>query len=205
MIIASSPDVRLLHALNDLAGRWAALDAVMILLARYSPVVLAAVLAALWLTWRPRNQREALLAGVASLIALGVGQVIGMLVPRDRPYLTEHVRLLVPHAPDTSFPSDHATLAFAVAVMIWRHDRRLGSALLLFGVLVGIARVFIGAHYPTDVLGGAVLGAIVSVLVDRISQARSIARLFEMLFALLHRMHLAAAPRGTVSMAGAEP
>lgn len=192
---ANAVDVTLLHALNGMAGQSPALDAVMVALAKYSPVMLAVVLAALWLTWRWRNQREALLAGIASLVALGIGQVVGMLFPRDRPYLTEHVTLLVPHAPDTSFPSDHATLAFAIAVMAWRYDRRLGAALLVFGVLVGIARVFIGAHYPTDVVGGAVLGGIVSIAIDRIARAPFVARWLDTLFALLHRMHLAAEPR----------
>lgn len=190
---ASSPDVPLLHALNGLAGRSAALDATMIVLAKYSPVVLAAVLVALWLTWRLRNQREALLAGIASLIALGLGQIVGMLFPRERPYLTHHVTLLVPHAPDTSFPSDHTTLAFAIAALAWRHDRRLGGVLIAFGILVAVARVYIGAHYPTDVLGGAALGSIVAILVDGAARRRSVARPLDALFTLLHRMHLAAA------------
>lgn len=188
-----SPDVVLLHALNGLAGRHPALDAAMIVLAKYSPVVLAILLVGLWLTWRPRDQRLAFLAGAASLLALGIGQLVGMAFPRPRPYLVHHVLLLVPHAPDTSFPSDHATLAFAVAATLWHLDRRWGIGLLLFGILIGVARVYIGAHYPSDILGGAVLGAVVALAVVVLSRRPAPRRGLDLLFTTLGRMHLAAA------------
>lgn len=188
----SSPDVVLLHALNGLAGRHPALDAVMIALAKYSPVLLAVVLAALWLTWRPRSQRLAFLAGVASLVALGIGQLVGMAFPRPRPYLVHHVLLLVPHAPDTSFPSDHTTLAFAVAATLWHLDRRWGIGLVLFGLAVAVARVYIGAHYPTDVIGGAVLGTLVALALTALARRPRVEGAVERLFALLTRLRVAA-------------
>ncbi|MGI8547879.1 MAG: undecaprenyl-diphosphatase [Gemmatimonadaceae bacterium] len=194
----ASLDYSLFQAVNGLAGQHRALDALMIGLASYSPIVLALLLAGMWLTWKPRMQCGALVAGISALIALGIGQIIGRAFPRERPYLTHQVALLVPHAPDTSFPSDHATLAFAVAVLLWQVDRRLGMGLLLFGVLVGFARVFIGAHYPTDVLGGAVLGSVVSLFVARLSRTRPIDRALDRLFGFLARLHLAAKrPSGT--------
>ena len=158
-----SLDYILLQAINGLAGRSAALDAVMIGSAKYLPFVFALALVALWISWRPRNQRGALLAGVSALIALGIGQVIGKALPRPRPYISHVVNQLIPRSLDTSFPSDHAILGFAVAVLLWRYNRRAGAALLALAALMAIARVFVGAHYPGDVLGGAVLGALTSI------------------------------------------
>ena len=72
--------------------------------------------------------------------------------------------LLVGRSTDPSFPSDHATGAFAIAVAIWLYDRTIGTVFLVIGVLVGFARVYVGVHYPGDVLGGAILGAAVALV-----------------------------------------
>ena len=189
----TSVDYRLFQTINGLAGTHPVLDLVMIACAKYSPFVYALVLVALWLTWSHRVQRGAFLAGVSALIALGIGQIVGALFPRERPYLVHHVNLLITRSPDTSFPSDHATLAFAVGVMVWQFNRRLGVALLLFAVLTAFARVFVGVHYPSDVLGGAVLGTVVSLLVAAVCVRDGPAKLLNGFLEVLARWHLAAA------------
>ncbi|HEV2018729.1 MAG TPA: phosphatase PAP2 family protein [Gemmatimonadaceae bacterium] len=118
--MTESLDYVLFRAINGWAGRSQALDAIMVACAKFLPVVFALVLVGLWLTWRPTNQRAAFLAGISALVALGIGQLIGMALPRPRPYLTHHVNRLISPTADTSFPSDHATLGFAVAVLVVR-------------------------------------------------------------------------------------
>ena len=188
-----SIDYTLFRVINNLAGQSHTLDIVMIDLAKYSPLVYAGALALLWLTWKPRNQRAALFAGISALVALGLGQIVGYAFPRDRPYLAHHVSLLITHSPDTSFPSDHTTLAFAVAIAVWQFNRRAGITLLIFGVLVAVARVFVGAHYPGDVIGGAVLGAITSLIILRLVEVPVMRRGIERGFEVLGRMRLASA------------
>lgn len=186
-------DYDLFRAINGLAGRSHALDQVMIAIATYAPVLYALALVALWLTWRQRNQRGALLAGISGLVALGLGQLVGIAFPRQRPYLAHHVTQLISHSVDTSFPSDHATLAFAVSVMVWRFNRRVGIALLVFGVVLCFARVFVGAHYPGDVVGGAVLGTVTSLILGGLFDQPALRRFLDGVFGLLRRWHLAAA------------
>ena len=195
VIGASAPDsvdYSVFRVVNGFAGRSAALDTLMIGCAKYLPVVFALALIALWLSWRPRNQWAALLAGVSAFVALGFGQLIGKAMPRPRPYVGHTIHQLIPPSLDTSFPSDHATLGFAVAVMIWRYNRRAGAALLVLAVVLAFARVFVGAHYPADVLGGAVLGGATSVVLGYLSDNSSLRIVFERICQFLRRWHLAA-------------
>lgn len=160
--------------------------------AKYLPVVFALVLVALWLTWKPQNQRGAFLAGASALIALGVGQLVGYAFPRPRPYLAHSVNMLVSRSVDTSFPSDHATLGFAVAVMVWQYNRRVGACLLILAFVLAFSRVYVGAHYPSDVLGGAVLGTVASLVIAALSRRALVRSALDRLFEFLARWHLAA-------------
>ncbi len=125
--------------------------------AKYAPVFYALVLLGCWLTWRPRWQRLAAIAGGAALVALGVGQLVGFALPRARPYLVTAATVLVPHGADTSFPSDDAILVAAVTIVLASLNRTLGAWLAALALVVLFWRVYIGVHYPTDVIGGAAL------------------------------------------------
>lgn len=189
-----SPDYELFSSINGLAGKSAVLDAIMIGSAKYLPVVFALALIALWVTWKPENQRAAFLAGASALIALGLGQIVGHAFPRPRPYLAHSVNQLIPPSLDTSFPSDHATLGFAVAVMIWQYNRKVGAWLLLLAFVLAFSRIFVGAHYPSDVLGGAALGSLTSLALAALSRRDMVRGALDRLFSLLARLHVAAGP-----------
>ena len=104
-------------------------------------------------------------AGGAALAALAVAQVIGGAVGRLRPYTAmAGMEVLVAHTTDVSFPSDHATVAGAVAMGLLLVHRRLGLAAVAAAVLMAATRVYVGAHYPGDVLAGLALGAVVATV-----------------------------------------
>jgi undecaprenyl-diphosphatase len=92
--------------------------------------------------------------------------VISSLVDRPRPFVTHPhtIHLLIKHAADPGFPSDHATGSFAIATALWLRSRRWGALAFLLAALLSIGRVALGVHYPADVIAGAVLGAAVAVL-----------------------------------------
>ena len=190
--MSGSLDYDLFRTINAWAGRSQTVDAVMVACAKFLPVVFALALIGLWLTWKPINQRAAFLAGLSALVALGIGQLVGMAFPRPRPYLAHPVHLLIAPTADTSFPSDHATLGFAVAVLVWRFNRRAGTALMLLALIIAFARIFVGAHYPTDVLGGAVLGTATSLAIATLSGSSPLRSWLSAFFALLARWRLAA-------------
>lgn len=187
-----STDLALFHWINGLAGRWAGLDMLMVEITKYSPIILALVLVACWARWRIAWQRGAALAGLAAMIGLGLGQLGNLIFPRSRPFVVTAATVLVPHAPDPSFPSDHAILAFAVTMLLATVNRALGAWLAVFGVLVLISRVFVGAHYPTDVVGGAVIGALGAWITLRLARIATVAHGIDAVLALLCRLKLAA-------------
>src|SRR5690349_15305704 len=120
---AEGMDASLFEMINHLAGKFPWLDAVMIFSAKYLLVLFALALIIFYLTFQAGQQRLAILAGVSTLVALGIAQGIAFLDPRPRPYLTHVARLLIERTSDPSFPSDHATFCFAIATMIWLYHR----------------------------------------------------------------------------------
>jgi undecaprenyl-diphosphatase len=129
-----------------------------------------ALLAALFFgygKWRSTSGRHGVVAaGFSALLALGVAQVISHLWERPRPYVAHpgDAHLFIPPSPDPSFPSDHATAAFAIAFAIWLRHRRAGWLALAMATVVSVARVAVGTHYPSDVIGGALLGGLAAVV-----------------------------------------
>lgn len=115
---------------------------------------------------RRRDTRRAVVAaGLSAAVALAIGQVISKLVDRPRPFVAHHsvVHLFSPHAADASFPSDHTTAAFAIGVALLLRQRLWGIVVLVLATILAVARVGMGIHYPTDVLGGAALGSLVAL------------------------------------------
>jgi undecaprenyl-diphosphatase len=78
---------------------------------------------------------------------------------RARPFVDHTVTLLIAHPPDASFPSDHLAVAGALIVALWPVLGRTRWWWIGLSVAIGLARLFVGVHYPTDILGGFVLGA----------------------------------------------
>ncbi|WP_260986470.1 phosphatase PAP2 family protein [Paenibacillus xylanexedens] len=81
-----------------------------------------------------------------------------------RPFVEGPVHQLVAHVPDPSFPSKHASFVFALAAASFFIGRRFGLWMLLLAVLTGVSRVYVGVHYPGDILGGFLLGSLISVI-----------------------------------------
>jgi undecaprenyl-diphosphatase len=131
-----------------------------------APALFITLLGALFLAYGKlgsRNARHgAVAAGFSATLALGIAQVANHLWERPRPYVAHpgDVHLFIPASTDTSFPSDHATAAFAIAVAIALRSRRAGWAALIMATIVSIGRVVVGTHYPSDVLAGAAIGTL---------------------------------------------
>jgi len=163
-------DYRLEQWINGPAGHHDILDAVMRRAATWpeQAFILLIVVWFLvgWVCGLPRDRQGALTAGIAAGLALLVNQVITRLWQRDRPFVAHpaSVHTLLSHSPDPSFPSDHASPAFAIAVVLFLVHRRLGILALVVALVLAYARVYCGDHYPADVIVGALIGMVVAWL-----------------------------------------
>jgi undecaprenyl-diphosphatase len=145
----------LLNATPD-SPHW--LVAAGILLADYAIWIAPALLVYLWLTGA-RNQREvAVRAAFTAMVALGINQLIGMAWYHPRPFAMGLGHTFLIHAPDSSFPSDHATLLSAISITLLYDGRRLlGGCALLVDIAVAWARVYVGVHFPLDMVGAGIV------------------------------------------------
>jgi membrane-associated phospholipid phosphatase len=121
-----------------------------------------------YLWWRGKKEM-ALHGFLAGMVSWFGAELIKELYYFPRPYLTNGHQPVAVHVPtDGSFPSGHTAAAFGLAVSLWLHDGRWGWAALTVGLAIGIARVAAQIHYPIDILGGAVLGTVVAVVIDKL-------------------------------------
>jgi undecaprenyl-diphosphatase len=129
--------------------------------------VLGAVLVAGWFLARrhsPRQVGASLSAGLAAVVGFLINQPISNVIAERRPYQAlHHVLVLIPRVHDFSMPSDHAVVAGAVIAGVLLYNWRLGLAATAAGLALAFDRVYVGAHYPGDVLAGLGLGAVVAI------------------------------------------
>jgi undecaprenyl-diphosphatase len=173
-------DFTIYKAINDFVAQHDWLEDPLRFMALDAPFLFMAILVGLFFArgkWRSVDGRRGVaLAGLSALAALGLAQVIGHVWDRARPYEAhQSAHLLVARSHDPSFPSDHATAAFALAVAVFAYHRRAGWLMLAMASVLSIARVAVGTHYPSDVLGGALLGAAVAILCLRVPFVRNLA------------------------------
>ncbi|MGW2982674.1 phosphatase PAP2 family protein [Streptomyces goshikiensis] len=176
-------DVSLLYAINGLSRQVPnGLGRALGLISEYG-ILLALVLLVLW-CWRgARRQDETTAAeSFAALVWAPLGAGIALLVNvplrgfvgRPRPFV-QHTGLEVLEpglsTTDFSFVSDHSTLAMALGVGLFIANRRLGFIGIGLALLEGLSRVYMGVHYPTDVIGGFALGTAVVLLFAPLAMA----------------------------------
>lgn len=133
------------------------------------PVSLALTLVALWFTGRDGRTRMRHQIGMfVALASMGLSSlsvfIVNIFYFRPRPFDALDVEPLFYRPTDSSFPSNSAAAAVAVAAAVWTVNRPVGAFLIALAALYGFARVYVGVHYPLDIAAGAAIGIVVTCL-----------------------------------------
>jgi len=124
-------------------------------------------LLALWMvfTWIRGNRGSRIIllyALISTLLGLALNQVIGLFWYHPRPFEMGVGNTLVSHVVESSFPSDHAVMFFSIglAFLLAKATRRWGLLITLFGSVVAWSRVYLGIHFPLDMLGSLIVSTL---------------------------------------------
>ncbi|RKE37859.1 undecaprenyl-diphosphatase [Paraburkholderia sp. BL23I1N1] len=128
-------------------------------------------LIAIWLFGNEHQREVAVRAFCVTLLALGLNQILGMIWPHPRPFVMGIGHTFLEHAPDSSFPSDHGTIFACIALsLLLGGVRRYGMPILLSGLAVAWARVFVGVHFPLDMVGALGMACVAYLLITPLWQ-----------------------------------
>jgi undecaprenyl-diphosphatase len=167
-------DTSIYHALNNFAFEHKAVGDIAKFFAQYAVFLLVGAVAVAWLAVgregfpiSAQGRLAAFGAGIATILALLIVKVINTVWDRPRPFVVLHeFHKLIPHPADASFPSDHASGSFAiVGVLALAGKRTAAIAALIWAILIGVARVMVGVHWPSDIVGGIGVGLISALAV----------------------------------------
>jgi len=153
-------DQRVAMTLNEWAWAHPAWRYFVEAIARWGILLLPAAVAAgaLWPRRGAATSRRAALAAALAVVVAGLSALaLGAFIERPRPFVAMPLSPLFPHAANSSFPSDHTLLGVAMAGPLLWYVPRVGVWLVLWALVVGLARVVGGVHYLSDVLGSAAL------------------------------------------------
>lgn len=174
-------DVKLLYFLNNFAGKSKIFDTLIVFLAAYLQYFLVAIfLLLLYFSAYSRREKFYIFwtTTVSIIIArFGVTELIRFFIHRPRPFITLQIHKLISNGwfySDTewSFPSGHSAFFFAMAMVIYLYNKKWGIGLFIATILMNISRIIVGVHYPSDILGGMIVGIVVGYAVFSIAERK---------------------------------
>lgn len=167
-------DVKLLYLFNNFAGKSQIFDILIVFLAAYLQYFLVvAFLVILYFSAYPRRQKLYIfwITSISIVVArFGITEIIRFFYHRPRPFLMLQVNKLLSSGwfysdKEWSFPSGHSAFFFAMATAIYLYNKKWGIWFFVAAVLMNISRIVAGVHYPSDILGGAVVGIVVGYVI----------------------------------------
>lgn len=159
-------NITLFRMVNDLGKEHTYLNSVFSFIAEYLVVFLALSVLFSWFTRNRENRIMIISATITFIFSIIIGKVLGLFYSNYQPFVElTGVNLLIEKEVDNSFPSDHTILFFSYCFSFWLFKRGVWSLSLLVATLVGISRIWVGVHYPFDVLTSIIISFTIAYLI----------------------------------------
>jgi undecaprenyl-diphosphatase len=159
-------DQKLFKWINSLAGKNQTIDNVMVFASSKFRYLFASVLLVMLIG--SRSGKKLTYQTVLSLvISSSAKALINKIKYRPRPFVTRDANVLLASKLDTTYLSKHSLLSFAVSTMVYMYFRGIGKIMFAMSSLTAISRVWVGAHYPLDVVRSSLIGAVISIVVKK--------------------------------------
>lgn len=164
-------DLSLFQAINFYAGKYPVLDSLAVFFAQYFEYFILLILV-MFIFVRPKMYAKmAITALTAAVFARFIlVELIRLFLPRPRPFMVQDINLLVNPNQEWAFPSGHAAFYFAVATVVYQYHKMAGILFYLFAFIICFARVFVGLHWPSDIVVGALVGIFVGWLGHKVAK-----------------------------------
>lgn len=150
-------NLEIFRLINNLAYKNNAMDNIMIIFSKYVPYAFMVILALVFILGITSKNIEYRKAAVSTFIITAINLILAFLIGSiyyvDRPFVHNKVNLLFSHVEDASFPSDHAVGTMSIALGLTKYNKALSTALTILSIIVGFSRIYVGHHYPLDVIG----------------------------------------------------
>lgn len=164
-------NMELFTLINNLAGKNKILDQIMFCFSKYVPYIFMLIIAAVFVSGIVKRNIDFRKASVSTFIItvinLALSFIIGSIYYEDRPFVNNKVNLMYPHDKDASFPSDHSIGTMSIALGLGKYKKTLSRILIVLSIMVGISRIYVGHHYPVDVVAAYVIAYLTNYVYNK--------------------------------------
>ncbi|URZ07283.1 phosphatase PAP2 family protein [Clostridium felsineum] len=169
-------NLSLFHYINNLSTKNHIIDTFMIFMSKYVIYLFIGILftsSILGIVLKNTYiKRITICSALIIMLDMILVFILGKFYFVNRPFVLNKVHLLYFHKTTSSFPSDHAVITLAIALSILKLNKPLGKIMILFSIIVGFSRVYVGHHYPLDVICGFILAILSTCLLNYIPRKK---------------------------------